>query len=571
MIAQSAWAPRTPWDENGVFQLARVFAGEDDVPVMLTQGYYPGASALIAPVYWFTDDPRVAYTWANFLTNVVAVATLLPLTGIVRRVGLSLPQAITVSALSLMLPAYAGLNDYVLAEQLLTLLIVLTAYAVMRFWSAPGLANGALLLVSALAALITHPRALVLIGVLAIWLIGLLYDKARRRSAAVVLVALVPIAYGAKELADHLASLVLFSSFSQGGALFETLTDPDVVMLLKTTFLQSWAQLVGTLGILAFGAVVLLVWAWNELVRGRRFGPGVFLLGLAFGGSVLSWIAWANPSSHDYSGEPRFDSWVYTRYIAPFVLVAIALGLSALLLRLSWAMAATSVAATVVLSLVVVYVFADTVPLWGSTYGPANIVALRAWESMWPTTPFEIPLTPTLTDANRFWVLASLAVVGSQIAMALVSRVPILLSAALVPALFLYANASDENLPREAPVHMERGLDAIEDAEGGELAAVSFDMDCDPGRITIIGPRATTLNWIGFWFSPRDVDVFHADAERPESDVVVACEGWADADALGAEPVKGTGDYGYQLYVVRGELQDQLRADGLVGAGAAAP
>ena len=563
VVAQTAWAPRTPWDENGVFQLARVFAGEEDVPLMLTGGYYPGASVLIAPVYWFTEDARTAYTWANFLTNVVGVATVAPLAGIVRRVGLSLPQAIAVAALSLLLPGYVGLSDYVLAEQLLTFFLVLTAYAAVRFWSAPGSGAAALLVASSLAAVFTHPRALVLIVVLAVWLLGVLLDRDRRRWAAITLVALGSAAYATKALADHLASLVLVNSFSQGGSLFEALRNPDVVLLLKTTFLQSWAQLVGTLGTLMFGGVVLVVWAWRELTKGRHFGPGVFLLGLTLGGSALSWVNWATPEGHFYGDEPRFDSWVYTRYIAPFVLVAIAIGLSALVLRMSLAMAATSIGLTALVSLVVVYVFADHVPLWGSTYGPANIAALRAWEPTWPTVPFELPLTPTLTNENRFWLVASLAVLGSQVAMLLLSRVPMLLPVLLIPALFWYSDSSDENLPRETPAHLETGLGAVEDVAGSEVD-LSFDIDCNPGRTTTISPRATALNWIGFWFSPRDVEVFHAGSQTPESDVIVACNGWADATAVGALPVENASDYGYSLYVARGELQDELRDEGLL-------
>ncbi|MFW7415418.1 hypothetical protein [Demequina sp. SO4-18] len=560
MVAQTAWAPRTPWDENGVFQLARVISGEDDVPLMATRGYYPGTSVLVAPVYWFTSDAQTAYGWANLLTNILALSTIAPLAGIARRVGLATPQAIAVSAIALCLPAYAGLADYVLSEQVLTYFIVLAAYGAFRFWAAPSVGSGALLIGATLAALFTHPRAIVLVGVAAIWLGGLVLDRSRRRAAALTLVALLPLAYVTKLLADHLASLVLVDAFAQGNSLFNALADPNLLLILKTTFLQSWAQTLGTLGLLAFGAVVLVVWGWNEIARERRFGPGVFLFGLTLGGSALSWVNWAAEESHFTSGQPRFDSWVYTRYIAPFVIIAVVIAMAALLRRMSWPLVAAAIGATVAVSAVVVLFIADTIPLWGSSYGPGNIAAIRAWEEMWPTEPFATPLSPTLTNDNRFWLIASVAMVLIQLSMVLLSRFPRILAVALIAGTAFYAIEADEDLAREAPLNLERALDDIESASGDDVDVISFEMTCDVGR-----SRDTALNWTGYWFAPTDVDLFYAaDGEQPESPVIFACEWWEGADAFGAVPLDSAPSYGYTVFIGPGDLQDELRGEGLL-------
>ncbi|MFW2512557.1 hypothetical protein ACNI3K_02145 [Demequina sp. SO4-13] len=560
VVAQTAWAPRTPWDENGIFQLARVISGEDDVPLMATRGYYPGTSVLVAPVYWFTSDAQTAYGWANLLTNILALTTIAPLAAIARRVGLATPQAIAVSAIALCLPAYAGLADYVLSEQVLTFFIVLAAYGAFRFWAAPSVASGALLVGATLAALFTHPRGIVLVAVVAIWLCGLLFDRSRRRGAGVTVIALLPLAYATKVAADHLASLVLVDEFGQGNSLFNALAEPNLLLLLKTTFLQSWAQTLGTLGLLAFGAVVLVVWGWNEVVRERRFGPGVFLFGLTLGGSALSWVNWAAEESHFTSGQPRFDSWVYTRYIAPFVIVAVVIGMAALLRRMSWPLVAAAIGGTAAVSAVVVFAIADTIPLWGSSYGPGNIAAIRAWEEMWPTEPFATPLVPSFTNEARFWLIASVAMVLIQLSMVLLARFPRILAVALIAGTAFYAIEADEDLAREAPHNLERGLDDIEGASGENVDVISFEMTCDVGR-----SRDTALNWTGYWFAPTDVDLFYAaDGEQPESPVIFACEWWEGADDFGAVPLDSDPSYGYTVFVGPGDLQDTLRDEGLL-------
>lgn len=559
VVAQSASAPRTPWDENGVLILARVLAGEDDVPLMLTRGYYPAASFLVAPVYWFTQDPMTVYGWANFLTNVAGIATLLPLVGIARRVGLNLPQAITASALALSLPGYTGLADYVLAEQLLGFFIVLSIYTMMRYWAAPTVWRSAAFVGSLLGALFTHPRALVGVVVATVWLAGLLLAPARRKSAAVTLAILLPAAYVTRETAEYLAALVLVDDFSQGNALGRSLSDPDVLLMIKIAFSHTWAQLVGTLGILAFGAIVVLTWAYKEIVRSRMFGPGVFILGLTLAGSLLSFINWSSLSVHHYNDEPRLDSWLYTRYISPYVLVAILIAIAALLRRLSLPMMTAAIVASGVVIAGMLLFFADTIPAWGSTYGPGNIAALRGWERFWPTEPHAIPLRPTLTSANNFWVIASLTVLAAQVITAAASRYPRFLASGLIATFGTYAYVSNPQLAREAPFNIESGVDRIEAVTGSEI---SLDIDIECG--TNSTGRATTVNWLGYWLAPRDVDPVRPSEADFDADVIVACPTWERAGELGALVVPDSNNYGYEIWVPAGELQDRLVDAGLL-------
>ncbi|WP_062464904.1 hypothetical protein [Demequina soli] len=560
VVAQTAWAPRTPWDENGIFELARILAGQSGVPPMASNGYYPGASVVIAPLYWFTSDPTVVYPAANFIMNVIAVATVLPLVGIARRVGLNLPQAITASAITMTMPAYTGLADYVLAEQLLGFLIVLSLYTAIRFWERPRFWWGAALLGSSLATLFTHPRALSLIAALAIWLVGVVVlDKQRRRGAALMLVALLPAAYITKSVADSLSTLVTIGGFAQGSSIIRNLVHFDLAAMSRTIFMQSWGQLLGTMGLLAFGAIVLCAWTYNEVVRERRFGPGVLIFGVTLAGAIISWSYWAKPGVFTYPDGVRFDPYVYTRYIAPFVIVAVLLGISALLLRMSRAMAIAAVAGTAVVSLITTYVFADSVPIWGSTYGPGNISALRAWQGLWPTEEHPIPLTPTLGNGNRFWIIASLAMLAAQILMLVLRRWPRILGGTMIAGFGYYAILSNPTLERNAPQRIAGGIATIEKVTGEPVDSISFDMSCDPGP----NGRPTTLNWLGFWLAPTEIDLFNpSKGEEPQDEVVVSCTNQGFAETHDAATMVDADNFNYTVFVLPGTTQDEVVAAG---------
>ncbi|WP_062381577.1 hypothetical protein [Demequina pelophila] len=558
VVARSAWAPRTPWDENGVLMLARVIAGDDDVPLMMTRGYYPATSFLVAPVYWFTHDPLVVYGWANGITNVVGLATILPLIGIARRVGLNLPQAITASAIALCMPGHTGLSDYVLTEQPLQLFVAVAMYAALRFWETPRWGSGALLVGSSLLALFTHPRAMIAVVVAGIWLAGLLIDRTRRIPALIALALLVPGALLTKAVGDHMAALIIVGDFGQGASLFQALTDPNFFLIGKITVMQTWAQMVGTLGMISLGLVVVSLWTYVEIVRRRGFGPGVFIFGMTVGGAVISFLNWSTEASQLDQGNPRFDSWVYTRYIDPFVTVAVLLAIAALFMRLSWPVIASALAFTGVWCLVAVYVFGDSLPTWGSSAGPGNIAALRGWDWSWPTEAHEIPLTPTFTSANRFWLLASVTTFAAQLVSALASRHPRLLAGGLIGAYGAYSLVSNPELARETPYRMERAIDEVEQYTGGAQVSIDFDIECG----TNLATRETTINWLGYWFAPRDVDVIWPSEEEADAEVIVACAGWERADEYGAVAVIDSNNYGYEVWVPEGALQDVLVATG---------
>ncbi|WP_341856572.1 hypothetical protein [Brachybacterium sp. GPGPB12] len=168
-IAQTALAPRTPWDEGHPMQTARWIAGERGLTPVSGSGYYPGWAVMIAPVWWFTDDAYAVYTAAVWIGNLLALATIAPLAAIARRFGVSWPQGIAISAVVMMFPGRSLLADYALSERPLMLFYALTALAVHRLWEKPSWGRAAAPLAAATGAFFIHSRALAPLGTVAIW------------------------------------------------------------------------------------------------------------------------------------------------------------------------------------------------------------------------------------------------------------------------------------------------------------------------------------------------------------------------------------------------------------------
>jgi hypothetical protein len=73
------------------------------------------------------------------------------------------------------------------------------------------------------------------------------------------------------------------------------------------------------------------------------------------------------------------------------------------------------------------------------------------------------------------------------------------------------------------------------------------------------------MNWIGFWLSPRDVDLADPPSGTPfDSAYVVSCADWPQAEELGARQVADSGYSSYALWVLPGQEQDELEEAGLL-------
>ncbi|MFP5359723.1 MAG: hypothetical protein ACLGHM_04415, partial [Actinomycetes bacterium] len=148
---------------------------------------------------------------------------------------------------------------------------------------------------------------------------------------------------------------------------------------------------------------------------------------------------------------------------------------------------------------------------------------------------------------------------AAQVITAAASRYPRFLASGLIATFGTYAYVSNPQLAREAPLNIESGVDRIEAVTGSEI---SLDIDIECG--TNSTGRATTVNWLGYWLAPRDVDPVRPSEADFDADVIVACPTWERAGELGARVVPDSNNYGYEIWVPAGELQDRLVDAGLL-------
>lgn len=555
IVSRTAIAPRTPWDEIAPLQMARELAGQGPVSQMSGAGYYPGWGILLTPIWWFTQDPAQVYAATIGVVIALAMITILPLMQIARLLGLTSAQAVTAAALTLSVPARTVNADYTLAENLLALLVACSALAAFRLWQRPSPLTLVLFILAVTAAYLTHTRALAVVLAAAVWLLLFVLRDWRVTVGGAAL--LVGGYWLVKLLVAEITVPMLLSGFGQGELLGDKLENLAPGPFFRVAFAQAWGQFAGSFGVTALGLVVLAFFVWREL-RTLRVGPYGFMAGLLFIASVVSVIAWSNAGPQE-----RFDAQVYTRYIDPFAVLAMLLGVVALLRVVRRPLLLVAAGLVVVDTAVVLLKVAPWANTWGTTSGPANSAAILAWTPLRPSEPFPHPLIPAPGNANELWFWASLCLVAGVVVMFAVRTRPRVLAVLMLisfAVLSLFANPSQ---PRDYPAPFTEALESAESVSGDPAGSLSVDLDME-----CRGPDLThhqVTNWSGYWLSPREVEIVDPrQDENYDSDIVIACGDWPRGQELGAEAIAGSGYYTYKVWVLPGELQNELDDAGLL-------
>jgi hypothetical protein len=555
IVSRTAIAPRTPWDEIAPLQMARELAGQGPVSQMSGAGYYPGWGILLTPIWWFTQDPAQVYAATIGVVIALAMITILPLMQIARLLGLTSAQAVTAAALTLSVPARTVNADYALAENLLALLVACSALAAFRLWQRPSPFTLVLFILAVTAAYLTHTRALAVVLAAAVWLLLFVLRDWRVTVGGTAL--LVGGYWLVKLLVAEITVPILLSGFGQGELLGDKLENLAPGPLFRVAFAQAWGQFAGSFGVTALGLVVLAFFVWREL-RTLRVGPYGFMAGLLFIASVVSVIAWSNAGPQE-----RFDAQVYTRYIDPFAVLAMLLGVVALLRVVRRPLLLAAAGLVVIDTAVVLLKVAPWANTWGTTSGPANSAAILAWTPLRPSEPFPHPLIPAPGNANELWFWASLCLVSGVVVMLVARTRPRVLAILMLisfAVLSLFANPSQ---PRDYPAPLTEALESAETASGEPTGSLSVDLDME-----CHGPELThhqVMNWSGYWLSPREVETIDPRrGESYDSDIVIACGDWPRGREMGAEAIAGSGYYTYKVWVLPGELQDELDEAGLL-------
>jgi hypothetical protein len=305
---------------------------------------------MLGPVHWLTDDPVTVLHAGLTLNAVLGGATAAVLVHLARRLTPLGPgaaaAAVTIVCLA---PAVLFTTDFVFAESLVGLLFVLTLLALLRFHEMPSSGRGAVAALLAGLAFAAHSRMLPLLAVVVgVAIVAAVQRRSAPRTAVAVAVsavsAVVVVEVATAYVVDRLWD-VPSDRNSPSGVLGQLTSGFPVLVSLVG---QIWYQLVATLGVVAYGAVVLV-----RRARGagadREVADARVLLVTVGACAALSVVFMAD--------RWRSDQLVYGRYndavVGPVVLVGLAVLVGAIPVRrlvlLATATAATTVALGTVL------------------------------------------------------------------------------------------------------------------------------------------------------------------------------------------------------------------------------
>lgn len=559
-VGRSAEAPRTPWDEIHPLQTARFLAGQGDVLPLSGSGYFPGWSILLAPVWWFTEDAEVVYRVAVTYGDILALLTIIPFALVARRMGLTSAQAVTVAALTMSFPGRVVLADYALSEQALLFMLAWAVLAMHALWSRPTWWRTVLFVLTVAATYLIHSRELAVVATAAVWMLMLAVRHWRVAAIGLPLLGLLTLSI--RSFSNWLLDETLVGGAGGKedllGRVFE---NGSPSLLLRMLLNQTWAQVVGTAGLASLGAVILIIWSVHELRR-WQIGPGVFLFGTCVSALLLSAVWWTRPDFLFPEGDYlRLDVWIYTRYVDQIGALLVLVALIVLVRGPGRGMILTALALFGMVAASVVLWVAQDIPLWGALDGPGNSSALLSWTKMFPEEPFPLPQQPRFDNENRFWIWASLFGAAMLTLALVLRRHPRVLTSLLLITAFVLSLEADPSQKRDAPRRMERAIERIEATTGVEQIDIDMDYSCRGPALT----RYQVMNWLGYWMSPRDIDLADPPAGVDfDSDFVVSCGDWPLTEENGARKVADSGFYSYALWVLPGDAQDELDEAGLL-------
>lgn len=498
--------------------------------------YLPGTAALLAPVWWFTDDPATFYRIAVLLLGLVSVAIVWPLTRIAQELGMTRNTGMVLGSIIAAAPDHALLANYVWSEQLLSLMVAIAVWRGMvlaRQWGEGtlGVAAPALFALAIAGCYLVHGRAVLFAGVGGVALVVVAWRSPRRGLPAVGV-------YGAVMVGAHLlyrwVSSSLYPDDARTGRTLRGLVDQTPAEFASTAVSQAWYHSVTWLGLGGLGALLMLSWSR----RGQRLLVARWLLcGVLVSAVFISMMLAGSPTARE-----RLDLHVYGRYLAPFVLPLAFVGLAGLARgisgRIRWAGVGLVSAAT---ALMLVLVVPGLPPggIWSTAHLPGVAFMLSPRLQYRGVLDPWMPITLVLGIAAIFaivlsrWRKAAVAVIaGGLVGITLWTDQRMLLDLEMFGRKEIPHTEVVRDLPTEVVL-------------AGDSRA--FDVFAFRGFYT-------------FWSHPRSFILYDPDREARPSDLVVARMDWETAHDEGALPVKGSFFEAVVVWVFPGELQDRLRA-----------
>jgi hypothetical protein len=335
-------------DEPAQLAIARFVGGGTSWNMHNHSVWRPLFGVLLAPVYWFTDDPTSVFRVAMVLNAALGGIAAALLVFVARRLTpMSAAWCAACAVVVAVTPGVIFTTDFVFSESLVAPLYLATLLGLLRFQESPTLATGVVTGVLSAAAFGAHSRMLTL----ALITLGVVSWAAWRRRlrvlpaaviGAVIVAGVYLVSASTTYVVDRLWNEPSTRNSSDG--VIEQLENGSAVLV--SLLGQTWYLVVASLGVVVYGAVVLVrsaVGRDSTPVSTPRRNDAVLVL--------LTVSVFVVLSSVFMSDRWRSDQLVYGRYNDAVVTPVLVVGLAALLgviplRRLAVVSAAAAVATT---------------------------------------------------------------------------------------------------------------------------------------------------------------------------------------------------------------------------------
>ena len=333
-------------DEPAQLAIARLIGGGTRWNMHNHSVWRPGFGTLLAPVYWFTDDPVGVFRAALVLNAVLGGVAAALLVFVARRLTpMSAAWGTACAVVVALSPAVIFTTDFVFSESLVAVLYLATLLSLMRFQESPALGPGVVAGVLSAAAFGAHSR-MVLLALITLGVV--LWAAVRRRLRVLDAVVIGAVTGAGVYLVSAYTSWVVDrlwnepSTRNSSEGVIEQLQNRSAVLVALLG--QTWYLLVASLGVVVYGAVVLVrsIIDRNPTPEPRRSDAVLVVL------TVTMFVAL---SSVFMSDRWRSDQLVYGRYndsiITPVLVVGLAALVGAIPLRRLAVVSAAAATATI--------------------------------------------------------------------------------------------------------------------------------------------------------------------------------------------------------------------------------
>jgi hypothetical protein len=312
-------------DEPAQLAIARFIGGGTRWNMHDHSVWRPLFGTILAPVYLFTDDPVTVFHTALLLNAVLGGVAVALLVYVARRLTPMGPWwSASVAVVVSLAPSVLFTADFVFSESLVAPLFLGTLLVLLRLHERPGLRDGVLAGLLAGAAFGAHSRMLPL-TIIALGVVGLAVFRRRLavRDGAISALVAVASVYAVSVYTSYVVDRLWDTPStrnSSGGVLHQLASGLPVLVAVLG---QSWYLLVVSVGVIAYGAVVLVRAGFvDDTPAGPARGDARLVLVVVGSCVALSMVFMAD--------RWRSDQLVYGRYNDAVVTPVLVVGLAAL-------------------------------------------------------------------------------------------------------------------------------------------------------------------------------------------------------------------------------------------------